>query len=149
MAGEAMAKPKRIQRKGLRDRLPEGAALITRATRFGNPFRMERVTDPMCVPGTVHARRRTGHLYIVVDLLHEKRTGDARVLGEWPGTPEGRIAARTEAVRLYREWVHGDSAEAAAVRIAARDRLRGRDLACACDFDGPCHGDVLLEVANG
>lgn len=27
-------------------------------------------------------------------------------------------------------------------------RLRGRHLACHCDLDEPCHGDVLLRVAN-
>ena len=28
------------------------------------------------------------------------------------------------------------------------DRLRGKDLACWCPLDQPCHADVLLEVAN-
>ena len=28
-------------------------------------------------------------------------------------------------------------------------RLRGRDLACWCPLDMPCHADVLLEIANG
>lgn len=27
--------------------------------------------------------------------------------------------------------------------------LAGRDLACWCPLDQPCHADVLLEVANG
>ncbi len=27
--------------------------------------------------------------------------------------------------------------------------LTGRDLACWCTLDQPCHGDVLLELANG
>jgi hypothetical protein len=27
--------------------------------------------------------------------------------------------------------------------------LRGRDLACWCRLDQPCHADVLLEMANG
>ena len=27
--------------------------------------------------------------------------------------------------------------------------LRGRDLACWCPLDQPCHADVLLELANG
>lgn len=134
----ADGKPTRIRRAGLRDRLPEGAKLITRGTRFGNPFRVE-----------LHGDGEGGRVYIVVDLLHEKRTGDALVLGEWPGNSDGRMAARTDAVRRFREWVMGDSSEAAAMRIAARTVLRGRDLACACDFGGPCHGDVLLEVANG
>jgi Domain of unknown function (DUF4326) len=26
--------------------------------------------------------------------------------------------------------------------------LRGHDLACFCPLDQPCHGDVLLELAN-
>lgn len=29
-----------------------------------------------------------------------------------------------------------------------RRELAGRDLACWCPTDGPCHADVLLEVAN-
>lgn len=27
--------------------------------------------------------------------------------------------------------------------------LRGKDLACWCRLDQPCHADVLLELANG
>lgn len=27
--------------------------------------------------------------------------------------------------------------------------LRGKDLACWCPLDLPCHADVLLEIANG
>ncbi|ETX26587.1 DUF4326 domain-containing protein [Roseivivax isoporae] len=26
--------------------------------------------------------------------------------------------------------------------------LRGKDLACWCPLDQPCHADVLLEIAN-
>lgn len=29
-----------------------------------------------------------------------------------------------------------------------RERLRGKDLACWCPLDQPCHADVLLEIAN-
>lgn len=28
------------------------------------------------------------------------------------------------------------------------DELRGKDLACWCRLDRPCHADVLLELAN-
>jgi len=31
---------------------------------------------------------------------------------------------------------------------AARERLRGKNLACWCRLDQPCHADVLLEIAN-
>ena len=27
--------------------------------------------------------------------------------------------------------------------------LRGKDLACWCPLDQPCHADVLMEIANG
>jgi Domain of unknown function (DUF4326) len=30
-----------------------------------------------------------------------------------------------------------------------RRELAGRDLACWCPLDEPCHADILLEVANG
>ena len=30
-----------------------------------------------------------------------------------------------------------------------REHLAGRDLACYCRLDLPCHADVLLELANG
>jgi hypothetical protein len=30
-----------------------------------------------------------------------------------------------------------------------RRELAGRDLACWCPLDSPCHADVLLELANG
>jgi hypothetical protein len=30
-----------------------------------------------------------------------------------------------------------------------RETLSGKDLACWCPLDKPCHADVLLELANG
>ena len=55
---------------------------------------------------------------------------------------------REGAVEAYRTWMHGDSKDAAKVRAAAREELRGKNLGCWCPLDGPCHGDVLLEIAN-
>lgn len=31
---------------------------------------------------------------------------------------------------------------------AARKELRGKDVACWCPLDQPCHADVILEIAN-
>jgi hypothetical protein len=33
-------------------------------------------------------------------------------------------------------------------RIRQVQALRGKDLACWCPLDQPCHADVLLEIAN-
>lgn len=34
-------------------------------------------------------------------------------------------------------------------RFWVREQLRGKNLACWCRLDQPCHADVLLELANG
>jgi hypothetical protein len=53
---------------------------------------------------------------------------------------------RAEAVRRYREDLLAGRLKVT-VEDAKRE-LRGRDLACYCPLDGPCHADVLIEVAN-
>jgi hypothetical protein len=45
------------------------------------------------------------------------------------------------------EWAHG--ADKAHWIIEHVSELAGRDLACWCPLDRPCHADVLLELANG
>lgn len=45
-------------------------------------------------------------------------------------------------------WSGGESeARRAAIR-AALQALRGKNLACWCKLDDPCHADVLLDIAN-
>jgi hypothetical protein len=63
------------------------------------------------------------------------------------GNPHPLSLGRPEAVRRYR-----DDLLAGRLTVTVEDvrrELRGRDLACYCPLDGPCHADVLLEVANG
>jgi hypothetical protein len=55
-----------------------------------------------------------------------------------------REYGRAEAVARHREWLLADPERIAEVRR----ELRGRDLACWCPEDGPCHADTLIEVAN-
>lgn len=62
------------------------------------------------------------------------------------GNPHPLSLGREEAVRRYR-----DDLLAGALAVTVEDvkrELRGRDLACYCPLDGPCHADVLLEIAN-
>jgi hypothetical protein len=54
---------------------------------------------------------------------------------------------RGRVVALYRDFIHRP--ENAALREEARRVLWGKNLACWCPLGGPCHADVLLEVANG
>lgn len=54
---------------------------------------------------------------------------------------------RAEAVRRFGAWLEA-TPEGQALAKAAQRELRGRDLACWCPVDGPCHADFLLQVAN-
>ena len=64
------------------------------------------------------------------------------------GNPYHIMADRSpaEAVRLYRVSVLSHWGEE--YRQLAKDALRGKNLACWCSLDSPCHADVLLEIAN-
>lgn len=54
------------------------------------------------------------------------------------------LATAAEAVECFRlfGWVEPHQ------RGHVREQLRGKDLACWCPLDQPCHADVLLEFAN-
>lgn len=52
-------------------------------------------------------------------------------------------------VDQFRHWLMppGERIDLRALRILSYlDELRGKDLACWCALDQPCHADVLLEV---
>lgn len=62
------------------------------------------------------------------------------------GNPYPLELGREEAVRRYREDLL--AGRLAVTPDEARRELRGRDLACYCPLDEPCHADVLLGLAN-
>ena len=53
-----------------------------------------------------------------------------------------QVGSVAEAVAAYRHWLVEQPE-----LMAALQELRGKDLVCWCK-PGPCHGDVLLELAN-
>ncbi len=70
----------------------------------------------------------------------------------WTILPGGIIDRRPhapltveEAIESYRNASTYDPERVAFIRR----ELAGRDLACWCPLDRPCHADVLLAIANG
>lgn len=116
-----MTAPRRIQRKRTKGwRMPEGAVYVGRPSRWGNPYRV------VTVRGDVGVAR-----------LDPDGTAQAWVIY---GTSLG--AANYWAAKAF-NWE--------ALRLTAQgllEPLRGKDLACWCPLDQPCHADVLLELAN-
>ena len=56
-------------------------------------------------------------------------------------------ASHAAAVAEFRAWIN--EPDQAQLRADVRRELAGHDLACSCKLGLPCHGDVLLEIANG
>lgn len=115
-------RPKRIQRKRTKGwRMPEGAVYVGRPTLFGNPF-------PVDIYGQEKAvdlfRRWLSGPMSMEELSHLSRCD------RWSSPPSVSLVS-------VRRWLLDDI-----------PKLRGRDLACFCAADKPCHADVLIELAN-
>ena len=117
-----MSAPKRIQLRRTKGwRKPEGAVVVARPSKWGNPTKIEQVSSG-------HEARADGFRFFVDD-------------GQWVEFFTTKDGAARHAVEVYR------------VALLSRPlpdlaELRGRDLACWCPLDAPCHADVLLELAN-
>lgn len=72
--------------------------------------------------------------------------------GRWgnPFIPDKAFHWRTHqwAVECYREHLGAASGYKIPGEEMVRKFLRGKNLACFCRLDVPCHADVLLEIAN-
>lgn len=114
-----MSEPRRVQLSRRKGwKMPPNTVKVDRTTHWGNPF-----------------------------VIGEKP--DARLLRKWLWelTPQGRAfitADAAEAVERFKSCIAFDSAS----KYAADKELRGKNLACWCPLDAPCHADVLLKVAN-
>jgi hypothetical protein len=127
-----MRTPRRVQLSRARGwRKPPGTVVVARPSRWGNPFR---------VGGT--------YMWPAgCDDDDEDGTGWPLPTSREPGVHDDgvrvvRCPDRATAVAWYRRWAMSAHAE------QARRLLAGRDLACWCPVDEPCHADVLLELAN-
>ena len=54
-------------------------------------------------------------------------------------------ATRSDVVEIFEDYARG----LLLIKPPSFEELRGKDLACWCALDQPCHADVLLQIANG
>lgn len=124
-----MSAPKRIQLRRTKGwRKPEGAVIVARPSRWGNPF---AVGGLMGLDDSLALYRNLAKGVWSPQIPIERR---------WPDHYCGRIYL------AHIEWSErmGDHP-----LHMVRSHLAGKDLACWCPLDAPCHADVLLEIANG
>lgn len=63
----------------------------------------------------------------------------------WGNPVDVETHGRDQAIESYREYLRCLPVLVALIRR----ELAGRDLACFCSLDEPCHADILLRVAAG
>lgn len=147
-------RPVRLQLRRTKGwRLPPNARICARPTKYGNPYAYR----------TRHALARMPAADLVTPWEFEGRCSadGAEHQMVWPGgevtnhtvrymtveecvaTHRRALIAPTKSLRLY----HRRTCEYITVDLV-RAELAGRDLACWCQPDRPCHVDTLLWVAN-
>ena len=116
-----MSTPKRIQMTRQRPWRAEhpDAVIVARPGRWGNPYRVTLVN------------RESWEVYRGEEFISAWPTKDMAV---------------TDAVKRFAIMLDHHRAPWGPDDIRAE--LAGRDLACWCPLDQPCHADVLLELAN-
>lgn len=112
-------RPIRIQRKRSKGwKMPENTVYVGRPTKYGNGFKA----------GDIHPYALPSNLTTPEDI--KAMTIDAQC-----------------AVDLYR-LAHATACMLLGEIVNPFPELRGKNLACWCALDQPCHADVLLELAN-
>lgn len=127
--------PERIQlsrRKGWRK--PENTVSVARPSRWGNPFHVAK--------GTVFGLPWGAIRDYPIGTRFPKRDEYAAYITS--SSPTAAVEHAVGLFRTYAEVTRRDHPEEFEAWIAP---LRGRDLACWCPLDQPCHADVLLELA--
>lgn len=118
--------PVRIQlRRTAGWRLPQNTVVVSRPSRFGNPW-------------TVRAAREAGYQGTDAQI----RAYCAELYREWVEQWPGSLTALLKDSHVKLPAIH-----------KALPSLRGKSLACWCPLPAPgepdcCHGAVLLEIAN-
>jgi len=137
--------PIRIQRRRIKGwRMPENTVSVTRPGPFGNPFDLRRAEH--CWTALAHGFRadRAGRIAASIAMFR------AWILQGKPAVSEGcgiyiEVDGKAEPAAVSPPI----SAEAPPSIERIKAELRGKNLACWCRLDQPCHADVLLEIANG
>lgn len=138
-----MSKPVRIQRKRTPGwTMPEGAVYVGRPTKWGNPFNFSASDNCWNALALGCRGDREG-----------RQEAAVKAFRQWICNPSGRIAEMEFGVVIEgggKKIPCGPKAKAglAPSHTEIQDALRGKNLACWCALDQPCHADVLLEIAN-
>jgi len=150
-------RPYRVQLRRTKGwRKPDNTVVVARPSQWGNPFRVAIQPDSCGMWSVTFQTKHSGPY--------------------WCDEYETHAEAVAGAVDFYRDWATkgpdhylralmastGEDTEEVLITTRMSKRihrsgvmiyvdqlgLRGKNLACWCPLDSPCHADVLLELAN-
>jgi hypothetical protein len=135
--------PERIQRKRTKGwQMPPDTIYVGRPGRWGNPFNF--ASSDNCWNALALGCRGDAK---------GRREASVKAFRSWIDDPRGRIKEMEFGVVMEgggKKVEIGPRAQAGAApsHEEIKEALRGKNLACWCALDQPCHADVLLEIAN-
>jgi len=123
-------RPYRVQLRRTKGwRKPDNTVVVARPSQWGNPFRVAIQPDSCGMWSVTFQTKHSGPY--------------------WCDEYETHAEAVAGAVDFYRDWATKGPDHYLRVMIYVDQLgLRGKNLACWCPLDSPCHADVLLELAN-
>lgn len=134
-------KPIRIQRKRTKGwKMPPNTIYVGRGSKWGNPFRVVQYHDKKWAIKTNGSPECTPIL-----------TNNAHAVYD---TKE---AATKDAIKCYQIWLTPYEHETGILSEVylsmanidlIKEELKGKNLACWCATNEPCHADILLNIAN-
>ncbi len=133
-----MSKPQRIQRRRTKGwRMPDNTVYVGRGPKWGNMYRLGKTLVRVPSSDGTGFEQETDWM---------KKVGDTYA-HTYPGgrTVNHTVQAATveQCVELFRR-----GARSPHLRKIVLEKLAGKNLACWCPLDQPCHADVLLELAD-
>lgn len=107
-------------------------------------------------PERIHLRRARGWRMPpnTVKVTRPGRWGNPFIVNPKvrPGSKSGvayfAVPTIEDAIACFEEMIESMLGEDPIGMRARLDELRGKNLACFCALDEPCHADVLLRIAN-
>ena len=126
----------RIQRKRTKGwKMPKNTIYVGRPTKWGNPFELQ---GDMIYCDASHRRLYLSKWILWEDKLYNKTDGLKRIC------------------ELYEQWINNDLPEwnyqnhhiVKPFNNFDLNELKGKNLACWCPLDKPCHADILIKLLN-
>jgi hypothetical protein len=115
---------KRIQIKRTKGwKMPTNTVYVGRSTKYGNPFRLT-------TNGWIQYR----------SMIMGRKINPWIIWGATGGLTESDV------VELYERWIQGEFRWMAIAQPPDITPLIGKDLACWCPLNKPCHADVLIKL---